>query len=179
MRRGGEILFSLLIVVVAGWVVWNSAGWALRALGLQPVAGWFPTGWGSRSGLFPLVIGLPVLIMAIAQLAIDVRGTRRAVPSEGGAAELGLPPVVVRQRSAIILGTIIGFAVGIWLLGFLVAIPLVTFLYMKVASRESWPLSLGLSAATLISFYLLFVSWLNIPVPPGLLLEPILELILG
>jgi len=173
MRRSGEILFSLLIVVVAGWVVWQSAGWALRALGLQPIAGWFPTGWGSRSGLFPLVIGLPVLLMSIAQLTIDVRGGRQAVPSEE-MLDLDLPPDVIRRRSAMILGTIAGFAVAIWLLGFLIAIPLVTFLYMKVASGESWPLSIGLSLATAGSFYFLFVWWLNIPVPLGLLLEPIL-----
>jgi Tripartite tricarboxylate transporter TctB family len=174
MRRSGEILFSLLIVVIAGWVVLQSAGWALRAVGLEPVAALFPRGWGPRSGLFPLVVGLPVFIMSIAQLAIDIRGSRRALAAEGSPSQLDLPPAVVRQRSLIILGTILGFAVGIWLLGFIVAIPLVTFLYMKVASRESWPLSVGLSTATVVIFYGLFVYWLNIPVPPGLLLEPIL-----
>ncbi len=173
MRRSGEVLFSILIVVVAGFVVWNSAGWALRALG-APVAGIFPTGWGSRSGLFPLVIGLPTLVLAIAQLALDVRGGPAGVASaESAAAALELPAAVVRQRSLLILGTILGFAVAIWLLGFLVAIPLVTLLYMKAAG-ESWPLTIGLSVATIVVFYLMFVFWLNIPVPPGLLLEPVL-----
>jgi len=175
MRRSGEVLFSLLIVVVAAWVVYQSAGWALRALGLQPIASLLPSGWGSRSGLFPLVVGLPVLIMAVAQLAIDVRGTRQTAGADGTAAELDLPPKVVRQRSAVILTTIVGFAVAIWLLGFIVAIPLVTFLFLKVASSESWTLSLALSAVAASVFYVLFVWWLNIPAPPGLLLGPLLE----
>ncbi len=174
MRRSAEVLFSILIVVVAGFVVWNSAGWALRALG-APIAGAFPSGWGSRSGLFPLVIGLPTLVLAVIQLAFDARGTRPAVtPAEGGrAAALDVPADVVRKRSLVILGTILGFAVAIWLLGFLVAIPLVTLLYMKAAG-ESWPLTIGLSVATIVVFYAMFVLWLNIPVPPGLLLEPVL-----
>jgi hypothetical protein len=174
MRRSGEVLFSLLIVVVAAWVVYQSAGWALRTLGLQPIAALFPTGWGSRSGLFPLVVGLPVLIMAIAQLAMDVRGKNRVVSADG-TMTADLAPEVVRQRSLVILGTIVGFAVAIWLLGFTVAIPLVTFLFLKVASSESWPLSIALSAVTGIMFYMLFVFWLNIPAPPGLLLAPLLE----
>ena len=173
MRRNGEVLFSILIVVVAGFIVWNSAGWALRALG-APIAGVFPTGWGSRSGLFPLVIGLPTFVLAVIQLALDARGTHRAAaPAEGGAVALDVPADVVRQRSLLILGTILGFAVAIWLLGFLVAIPLVTLLYMKAAG-ESWPLTIGLSVATIVIFYAMFVVWLNIPVPPGLLLEPVL-----
>lgn len=173
MRRNGEILFVILIVVVTGFVVWNSAGWALRALGL-PIAGLFPTGWGSRSGLFPLVVGLPVFIMAIAQLIMDVQGTRRVVSTGRGEAALDVPAAVVRQRSILILSTIVGFAVAIWLLGFLVAIPLVTFLYMKAAG-ESWALAVGLSVATVTVFYFMFIWWLNIPAPPGYLLAPFLE----
>jgi Tripartite tricarboxylate transporter TctB family len=174
MRRSGEILFSLLIVVVAAWVVYQSAGWALRALGLQPIAALFPTGWGSRSGLFPLVVGLPVFLMAIAQLVLDIQGKGASVSGDGTmTAELA--PEVVRQRSIVILGTIVGFALAIWLFGFIVAVPLVTFLFLKVASHESWALSLGLSLASGLMFYMLFIYWLNIPAPPGLLLAPLLE----
>jgi Tripartite tricarboxylate transporter TctB family len=171
MRRNGELLFALLIVVVSGFVVWQSAGWALRALGL-PIAGLFPTGWGPRSGLFPLVIGLPTFILAIVQLIIDLRRARPASPSETGEAALTVPANVVRRRYILILSTITGFAGAVWLLGFLITIPLVTFLYMKAAG-ESWVLSIVLSATTAIVFYLMFVYWLNIPVPPGLLLEPV------
>ena len=35
-------------------------------------------------------------------------------------------------------------------------------------------LSVGLSVATGAIFYYMFVWWLNVPVPPGLLLEPLL-----
>jgi hypothetical protein len=171
MRRTGEVVFSLVVVIVAGFVVWNSAGWALRALG---VSTFLPGGWGPRSGLFPLVIGVPTLALAIVQLMLDLRGAGRgSLSAEGGAAALDLPADVVRQRSLLILGTIVGFAVAIWLLGFLVAIPLVSLLYMK-ASGESWLLAIAISLATVVVFFVTFVWWLNIPVPPGLLLEPVL-----
>ena len=164
----------MLIVVVTGFVVWNSAGWALRALGV-PIAGLFPTGWGSRSGLFPLVIGLPTFLLAIAQLVVAARRPPGAgVAGIGGEAALDVPAETVRQRSIVILATIVGFAVAIWLVGFFVAIPLVTFLYLRFGAGESWGLSTGLSVATLVVFYVLFDVWLHIPMPLGLLLEPVL-----
>jgi len=173
MHRTSRLLFSLFVAVVAGWVVLNSAGWVLRAVGWQGAAMLLPTGWGARSGLFPFVVGLPVFLMAIAQLALDVRTLGRPVsPDATPTPEGDLPPEVVRRRSAVILGTIVGFAVAIWLIGFIVAVPLVTFLYLKVASGESWRLSIILSAIAGASFYLVFVEALGVPSPPGLLLEP-------
>lgn len=177
MRRIPEILFSLFIVVVVGWVVSQSAGWMLRAIGWHDVADLLPRGWGPRSGLFPVVIALPVLAMAIVQLVVDVRAAIqvRAVEGPSSAPEAEVPPEVVRQRSIVILSTIVGWVLAIWALGFIVSTPLATFLYLKVGARESWRISLSLAAAAGVTFYVFFVYLLRVPAPPGVLLAPFFE----
>ena len=176
MRRTPEILFSLFIVLAVGWVVSQSAGWMLRAIGWHAVADLLPRGWGPRSGLFPVVIGLPVLAMAIAQLMLDLRAATQPRAAEGSSAPTyELPPEIVRRRSIIILTTLVGWVVAIWALGFIVSTPLATFLYLKVGARESWRISLGLAGAAGVAFYVMFVLWLHVPAPPGVLLEPFFE----
>ena len=59
--------------------------------------------------------------------------------------------------------------------GFVVAIALVTFLYLKVAARESWRMSVGLAAGAGLSFYVLFVYLLNVPAPYGPLIRLFIE----
>lgn len=176
MRRTPEILFSLFIVLVVAWVVSQSAGWMLRAIGWHDVADLLPRGWGPRSGLFPVVIALPVLAMAIVQLVVDLRTATQPRAAEATlvpAAEV--PPEVVRQRSIVILATIVGWVFAIWTLGFIVSTPLATFLYLKVGARENWLISLGLAAAAGVSFYVFFVYLLHVPAPPGVLLAPFFE----
>jgi hypothetical protein len=40
---------------------------------------------------------------------------------------------------------ILGFFLAIWLLGFVVAVPLATFLYFRFAGGEKWSISIPLS----------------------------------
>lgn len=162
MRRATEIALSLLIVVALAWVVSQASSAYVSQL-----TGWpLPRGWGTRSGLFPTVLGVPVLALAIAQLIVALRRAPR--PAEEMAdAGLDLPPEVMRRRTAVIIATIGGFAAGTWLLGFVTTVPLLTFLYLKVAARESWTMSVGLSVAAGLIFYFVFVNALGVPAPPG------------
>jgi hypothetical protein len=176
VRRTIEIGFSLLVVIAVAWVVAQASSWLLAQL-----TGWdLPRGWGRRSGLFPTVIGIPVLVLAAVQLVSSLRrarlGAATGTPTMDVAVGEGedVPPDVARQRSAIIIATILGFAIGVALLGFTVAIPVVTFLYLRFASSESWTLSVSLAAIAGIAFYLLFVEALRVPIPNGLLIEPLI-----
>jgi hypothetical protein len=140
-KAGNVALLAALAVAVA-WALWES-----RAFGF-------------RAGLFPWVIGTPLLAIALVQLALALR--RPAAPAQPGfAAEM-------RQTRAA-AGWIAGYLVVIWLLGFTLAVPLAILLYLRLGARESWPLALLLSAAGAAVFYGLFQLALRIPFPPGLL----------
>jgi hypothetical protein len=60
-----------------------------------------------------------------------------------------------------------GFFAMIWLVGYVVAIPLMVFGYLKFQSNEAWGLSITLTVIAFIFFYALFVRLLNLPFPDG------------
>jgi putative tricarboxylic transport membrane protein len=163
MHRKYEIAFSLFIVLVVAWFVWQAVG-SGGLLGPP-----FPRGWGQRSALFPLVIGIPTLALAILQLSLDVRGARASKVPPSAPVEAEVPPELARRRTIVILVTILGFVLLVWLVGFSLAIPISTLLYLRFGAGETWRLSLILTAIAGISFELIFVRGLNVPMPEGLL----------
>ena len=121
-----------------------------------------------RTGLFPWVIGIPVLALAMVQLVSDLtrRGTRRkGLRSAGTGPEL--PADVVRRRMANIFGWIFGYFVAIWLLGFYIAGPLCTFIQLKIDSRERWLISIVMTVLVGLFVCCFFGSILHVPFPPG------------
>ncbi len=150
MRLRPEALFSVAVLVLFAWAVWEARHWPLQAR------------------MFPWVVGLPMIALALLQLALDLRGAPRKRGLEAQFGE-GLDPAVVRRRLPVILGWLLGFFVLITLLGFPLAVPLGTFLYLKVGSREGWLLSLLLTVGAGVAFYGLFGYLLNTPFPDGLL----------
>jgi hypothetical protein len=170
MRRKYEIAFSVFIMLVVAWFV-------LQAAGGGPFSPPLPRGWGQKSALFPLVIGVPTLALALLQVAFEIRGQRAAKLPVGPVAESStpaapeVPPELVRRRTATILATTLGFVLATWLFGFTIAVPLVTLLYLKFGAGEQWPISLILTAIAGISFYFVFVEGLGVPMPEGLVIS--------
>ena len=132
---------------------------------------WQSRGFGFRAGLFVWVIGFPVLTLVIAQFLKDILGKDRRsgedIPEEG---VNGLSKEVINRRMAQILGWTVGFLLAILLLGFNIAAPLCTFLYLAVY-KEKWYLNLILTGAVLIFFDGFFYHLIHVPFPPGLLFE--------
>jgi putative tricarboxylic transport membrane protein len=123
--------------------------------------------FGFRAGLFPWVIGIPTLVLALAQLAKDVTRPKKepAVDPEA------IRPEAVRQRTLSIIGWTVGCFLAIWLLGFSYAVPLFIFLYLKVEGRESWLITIAVTFFSWLFFYMLFERMLNVPFPDPLLLS--------
>jgi hypothetical protein len=154
-RKTSEALFTLGIGLVFAWALWQSAGWPMQA------------------GLFPWLIAGTMLVLSVVQLGHTLRGQWRASGPMLAAVVYDLPLEVVRRRTLVIVGWILGFAATIWLLGFPLAVPLLTFLYLKYGAREGWPLSVGLAAVTGVLFYGVFVQVLNIFFERGLLFRAV------
>ncbi len=151
--RFWDVIFTLFIIIVLAGALWQSKD------------------FGYRAGLFPWVIGFPVLAMAIAQLGLELTGrTKRTVTGEG---DIGadLPKDVVYNRTASIVGWILGVLILIWLLGFSLAVPVTMVLYLKLTGREKWPITIILTLITWGFFYGLFEYSLSIPFPEGQLFQ--------
>ena len=140
MRIRGAATFSAGLAVVAAYAVLT----ALR--------------WPPKAALFPLVMGIPLLVLALVQMVMDWRAVSRAedAPQETRAA-LG------------VLAWMAGFIALVFLLGFPVAVPLFIFGYLVIAGREPWLLSIALALVAWGAFYLLFQRLLHFPFDPGLL----------
>src|SRR5499433_414157 len=126
--------------------------------------------FGFRAGLFPWVIGIPTLLLALAQLGKDLLGKKgKQTEAIGETAEGEVPPAVARQRTINILLWTLFFFVAIWFLGFSYAVPIAMLLYLKLAGKEKWPMTLAVTFFTWLFFYALFERALSVPFPYGLL----------
>ena len=148
-----QVILSIILVVFFALFVYTARDWRLQAR------------------LYPWAIGIPMLVLALVQVVLDLRGigpkkSRSDAPVDVQFAER-TDPVVARRRTINIFSWIAGYIVSIWLFGFAYSVPLVVFLYLKVQSRERWPLSIVLTAAAWLLFWGLFDRLLHLPFPQG------------
>jgi hypothetical protein len=122
--------------------------------------------WDTR--LFPWAIGIPALALAVRQLLADWRSARaNAEPGDvtryAGVLDIPvdrtIPPQVMLRHTIKTAGWIIAFACGIWLLGFLVSIPLFVFLYLVYEAQARKLVGLVIAGLTFLFVWGMF-DWL-------------------
>lgn len=158
MRVTPSLLFTLLVALVAAGMVYTAKDWPLG------------------TGLFPSSVGIPVLVMALIQLILDAYKSRKA--SDPGTQETGdlqvdwtMSAADVAARGLTFAAWLLAMFFGILLLGFFITVPVFTLLYLRYQARESWSLTLALTAAMLVFFVgvfdqILHIHWLE-PVIAG------------
>ncbi len=126
-----------------------------------------------RAALFPMVLGIPCLALALLAFGQELFNTLRREAGKADPPEVtsSLEPAVVRRRAVSIIAWTLGFLLAIWLLGFVVAVPVACFLYFRFAGREKWSTSILLSLAAGVIFYGLFDYLLHLPFPEGVLFQ--------
>jgi len=147
-------LFSLLVLIFFCVFVYEAKDWRMQAR------------------LYPLAIGIPMLICAIIQVILDLKGVKAKQSSDGAPMDFqfqqtDVSPEDVRKRTITMFSWMFGFFAAIWLVGYVIAIPLMVFGYLKFQSNERWGLSIMLTVIAFIFFYALFVRLLNLPFPDG------------
>ena len=148
MRRADQISGALLLIFGAGFVV-----------GSRQFPYWTPTGPGS--GFLPFWLGLAMATLATRLL---VSATRR---HDAGPA--WLPGGRVLVRLVVVIGATAAF---IWLLpvlGMTAATFLFLFGILRFLEGHSWLATVGVAVATSAVNWLVFIRWLNVPFPVGLL----------
>jgi hypothetical protein len=129
--------------------------------------------WRPQARLYPWAIGTPMLVLALIQVILDLKGVKSKQGSGGAPVDFqmsrDIDPGLANKRALNIFSWIFGYFLLIWLLGFSVAIPAMVFSYLKIQSGESWALSTILTAAAWLTFWGLFVWLLNLPFPEGLI----------
>lgn len=151
--RKGRILFSLILIAVAAYAVHSALRWTFKA------------------ALFPLSVSIPLIILAAAQLLLDLFG--RAETANGPALELefaaDVTPDVARRRATTIFLWVAGFILLVFLLSFPIAVPLFMLSYLRLQSRVGWWQSIGLTAAAWGFFYIVFERLIRLQFEAGLI----------
>jgi Tripartite tricarboxylate transporter TctB family len=129
--------------------------------------------WRLQARLYPWAIGIPMIILALIQVILDLKGVERKQQDEAPVMDYQfsqtVEPKLARRRAITMFSWLFGFFVGIWLIGFSITIPLMVFSYLKIQSNEKWAISIILTVLAWLFFYFLFVKLLTLPFPEGLI----------
>src|SRR5918996_6345594 len=152
--RANFTLFFLAVFVAAAW-----AGWE----------------WPNIAKIMPVyVAAIPGLLLALVQLYREATEWETRKGKSGGmemdeVREVNLEKKIEIRRTLTFFGWLIGGALGIWLLGIVIALPLLVLLYTLIEGKERWPASLVMTACTYLLIWGLFEYMLETRWPAGLL----------
>ena len=137
---------------------------------------WWGWEWPYIAKLMPVYIAaVPGLVLGVTQLIGEASGSeaRRAKKAEGvemdDTTKVELDEKTELRRTLVYFAWFIGGAAGIWLLGIVITLPLLAFLYMLVEGREKLIPSVIMAACTYGMIWGLFEYTLEMRWPPGLL----------
>lgn len=146
--KSAELAVAGFIFVLAVIVMFDS--WRLGAR------------WGSdgpQSGYFPFYVGL---ILGVASAVNFVRGLLVAKEKNGTFVEVG--------QLKLVLSVLVPSAAYVALVGWLgIYVPSIVFigLFMRWLGRYAWWMVALVSIGTMVSFYLIFEVWFQVPLPKG------------
>jgi hypothetical protein len=137
---------------------------------------WWGWDWPYIAKLMPVfVAALPGLILGVLQLAREMSGAEARLAKKSKAVDMDdthksdLDERTELRRTLAFFAWFIGGAMGIWLLGIVITLPLLVLLYMLVEGREKIASALVMSAGTYALIWGLFEYTLEMRWPPGLL----------
>ena len=95
--------------------------------------------WPFKAKLFPLSVGIPLLLLASVQLLQLIFGATETNDSAAVDIEFSsdVPPEIERRRVIAAFSWIVGFIVCVYVFGFPLTVPLFIFVYLNYDSRAS------------------------------------------
>jgi hypothetical protein len=150
-------IFFLIVFALAAFVGWD---------------------WPNIAKIMPVyVAAIPGLVLVLVQLYRDATGWEHRRRSASGGMDMDevsdvqLDKQTELRRTVTYFAWFIGGALGIWLLGLTISLPLLVFLYALVEGKEKWLTALIMAACTYALVWGLFEYVLETRWPPGLLFE--------
>lgn len=151
MHSRSGLILGVLIMAVSAYAAISAIAWPLK------------------TALFPLVISIPLFVLAAIEVFLIWRsGPRFAQTKDFQRPPAEVPGTTAGPRALRAAGWILGFFFAIGLFGFLVAVPIFLLAYLKLESRESWIFSIVFTAVVWGVFYGLFDYLLHLPFGSGL-----------
>jgi hypothetical protein len=141
------------------------------------IAIWTGRDWPYIAKLMPIyVAAVPGLILVALQLYRDATDWEARQSGKGGGTEMDevyevkLNKAVEFRRTVIFFAWFIAGALGIWLIGIVIALPVLVSLYALVDGKERWITSILIGACTYLIIWGFFEYMLDARWPPGMLI---------
>ena len=155
-HRALDLVFACFVTLVILWFVWEARDWSFH------------------SRLFPWSVGITVLILALAQVALSVRNfqfgsSKDDIELKVGPQDHQAPEVEPSEvwRLVTIGSWIAVFFLGIWLFGFRLGSLVLTIAFLKIAAKEGYRESLTLGLVNYLFFLTIFDFALGVPLLEG------------
>jgi hypothetical protein len=138
------------------------------------VAGWE---WPNIAKIMPVyVAAIPGLLLVLVQIYRDATAWEQRKGTRSGAIDMDVGEVELDKATELkrtwgFFGWFVGGALGIWLLGLVIALPLLVFLYALLEGKERWYVALIAGALTYALVWGLFEYMLETRWPAGLLID--------
>ena len=137
------------------------------------LAGWE---WPNIAKIMPVyVAAIPGLILTVVQLYRNATNWEQRRGNVSGAIDMDesgdvqLDKATELKRTVGFFGWFVGGALGIWLVGLVIALPLLVFLYALIEGKEKWYVSLIAAGCTYALVWGLFEYMLETRWPSGVL----------
>jgi hypothetical protein len=135
----------------------------------------FSLNYSSGSRMLPLVSGIfcsVLLAFLIAMVFSPKLATwYKRIERKAGADEAAPLTSSERKKEMRIFLWFIGGTLLVYLIGFIAAIPLFLFLFLRFSARESWTMSVLLPAIVTAVIYVTFVAVLRVPLEGGVFFQ--------
>lgn len=118
----------------------------------------FGTARNPGPGFLPWWAGVALGVLALVLLGQGLR----ARPAPGPVGDRGRLPKV-----AGLLAVLAAYVLGLEPLGYPAATFLLVLFMLRVVEPYRWPVALGLAALAALGSYVVFATWLQVPLPPG------------
>jgi hypothetical protein len=130
--------------------------------------------------LLPAIMSGLIFVLAVIELTRETldnrRGTKENQPKAEGSSDVTLNEAVGSENADDVRGDMVGFAwligmiIAVYLVGFLISIPLFILIYLKIHG-VNWLKSAIMAAAAVIFTYLVFVKVMQVELFPGIIME--------
>ena len=124
--------------------------------------------WPFRTRMFPWTIGFAAVGLCLIQLFLDLWRAKDPTTPEDATGVMDLPVdrdvpgKVVARRALGQFGWVLGLFSGVWILGFLIAMPVYVLSYLTLQAREKWRISLFCTSLIVVLLVGLFHRILNV-----------------
>lgn len=148
--KQSSVAISLILIGLAGFILLQSRNLAFGSL-RAPQTAFFPT------TLATLLLIFSVMLLAQTLLGGEIRRGPGNIVAEGWV------------RIGATLATMVGFALALERLGFLLTTFLLMVLLLRAIESQRWPKVVAIALITTLSSYAIFGWLLGIPLPGGVL----------